>query len=95
MQGIETLKVGSTYTVNSYDFEQFIPTNAHRHMMSIVYFINSLPQYVFRRAYIAIANKRNYWHHMSVCICWYKLFNETKMHGECNVKFSYDFVLAS
>ena len=60
MQGIEMLKVGSTYTVNSYDFEQFIPTNAHRHMMSIVYFINSLPQYVFRRAYIAIANKRNY-----------------------------------
>jgi hypothetical protein len=23
---------------------------------------------------------------VSVCICWYKLFNETKMHGECNVK---------
>jgi hypothetical protein len=36
------------------DIEQFIPTNAHRHIMSIVYFINSLPQYVFRRVYIAI-----------------------------------------
>jgi hypothetical protein len=35
-------------------FEQFIPTNAHRHTMSIVTFINSFPQYVFRRAYIAI-----------------------------------------
>jgi hypothetical protein len=34
--------------------EQFIPTNGHRHIMSIVYFINSFPQYVFRRAYIAI-----------------------------------------
>jgi hypothetical protein len=34
--------------------EQFIPTNAHRHMSIVFFFINSLPQYVFRRAYIAI-----------------------------------------
>jgi hypothetical protein len=42
------------FTVHFCLFEKFIPTNAHRHIMSIVYFINSLPQYVFRRAYIAI-----------------------------------------
>ena len=34
--------------------EQFIPTNAHRHIISIVSFINSLSQYVFQLAYIAI-----------------------------------------
>jgi hypothetical protein len=36
------------------NIEQFIPTNAHRHIMSIVPYINSFPRYVFRRAYIAI-----------------------------------------
>jgi hypothetical protein len=40
--------------VTYYGIEQSIPTNAHRHIMSIVSFINSLPQYVFRRVYIAI-----------------------------------------
>ena len=32
-----------------YLIEQFIPTNAHRHTMSIVSFINNFPQYVFLR----------------------------------------------
>jgi hypothetical protein len=42
------------FTVHFCLSEQFIPTNAHIHIMSIVSFINSFPQYVFRRAYIAI-----------------------------------------
>jgi hypothetical protein len=42
------------FTVHFCLIEQFIPTNAHRHTMSMVSFIYSLPQYVFRRAYIAI-----------------------------------------
>jgi hypothetical protein len=42
------------FTVHFCLIEQFIPTDAHRHIMSIVSFISSFPQYVFRRAYIAI-----------------------------------------
>jgi hypothetical protein len=44
----------SVYNISYALIEQFLPTKAHRHIMSIVYFINSFPQYVFRRVYVAI-----------------------------------------